>query len=286
MPQRLLAIALTLILLGCAAPNASPAAPTATPTITLTPTPTVTPTPSATPTPIGYVQHYRAEVIARYPHDPTAYTQGLLWVDGLIYEGTGYYQTSLREIDLTTGEVLRSQQPSPEHFGEGLALVGDEFIQLTWTEQLAYRYDRTTLEVLGTYSYIGEGWGLCFDGTHLYMSDGTSTITVRDPATFEAVSTIPVTHLGVSITQLNELECVGDSVYANVWFTEQIMQINKHTGEVIGVVDASGLLAEAERSADINDVLNGIAYIPERDTFLLTGKRWPALFEVTFIPTE
>lgn len=283
MNPRLISVIAAFFLIGCGKPITSP---TAAPTSTLTPTPTATATPSITPTPVGYVRHYRVDILKRYPHDPTAFTQGLLWADGLLYEGTGYYQTMLREIELETGEILRSTQSSTTHFGEGLALIGDEFIQLTWQDQIAYRYDRVTLAVLDTYTYTGEGWGLCFDGTHLYQSDGTATLTVRDPATFDPLTTLTVTHLNEPVTQLNELECVGEFIYANVWFTDQIMEINKHTGEVVGVVDASGLLPLDERPTDGNAVLNGIAYIPERETFLLTGKLWPALFEVNFTPLD
>jgi glutaminyl-peptide cyclotransferase len=268
--------------------------------------PTITPTPLASPTafrqsptestpalttdstaaPASTYENLRVEVLNRYPHDSAAFTEGLLWADGKVYESGGYYSISLREADLETGQVLRLQTEEGDHFGEGIALVGDEIILLTWQEQTAYRYDRATFERKGTFTYSGEGWGLCYDGTHLYQSDGTPAITMRDPQTFEPLSSIQVMLNGMTVEKINELECVGDSLYANVWYSTNILRIDKATGQVTALIDASGLLPPDQLPADANAVLNGIAYIPERDTFLITGKWWPTMFEVKFVPAQ
>lgn len=170
------------------------------------------------------------------------------------------------------------------YFGEGLALVGDRLIQLTWQEGTAFVYDRATFERVGTFSYEGEGWGLCFDGEALYMSDGSATLTRRDPETFEVLETVEVTLRGEPVALLNELECAKGRVYANVFTTDVIVRIDPASGRVQGVVDASALLSAEERARLTRDaVLNGIAYNPEADTFYLTGKLWPKLFEVRFV---
>jgi glutaminyl-peptide cyclotransferase len=225
------------------------------------------------------------EVVSVRAHDPGAFTQGLLLYQGLLYESTGLYgQSSLREVDPQTGEVLRMLEVPDEYFGEGLARVEGKLIQLTWQEQQAFVYDLSTFEPLRSFTYEGEGWGLCFDGENLLMSDGSPTISLRDPKTFELVSQFQVTFRGSPLPMLNELECMGDHLYANVWQTDFIVKIEKATGWVVAVVDASGLLSRAE--AAVADVLNGIAYDPENDTFLITGKLWPKLFEVRFVEGE
>jgi glutaminyl-peptide cyclotransferase len=165
-----------------------------------------------------------------------------------------------------------------------LARVDTRLIQLTWQEQQAFVYDLNTFEPVKSFTYEGEGWGLCFDGTHLLMSNGSPTISLRDPETFELVSQLQVTFRGVPLPMLNELECTGDHLYANVWQSDFIVKIEKVTGRVVAVVDASGLLSPAEAAEA--DVLNGIAYNPENDTFLITGKLWPKLFEVRFVEGE
>ncbi|ADI13711.1 glutaminyl-peptide cyclotransferase [Truepera radiovictrix] len=225
------------------------------------------------------------EVLATYPHDPEAFTQGLLWDGGRLFESTGLYGAStLREVVPETGEVVRLVALDARYFGEGLALVGDRLIQLTWQEGTAFVYDRATFERVGTFSYEGEGWGLCFDGEALYMSDGSATLTRRDPETFEVLETVEVTLRGEPVALLNELECAKGRVYANVFTTDVIVRIDPASGRVQGVVDASALLSAEERARLTRDaVLNGIAYNPEADTFYLTGKLWPKLFEVRFV---
>lgn len=233
------------------------------------------------------------EIIETYPHDTDAFTQGLLLYDGVLYESTGLYgESDLRRVDPTTGDVLQLIPLPDEFFAEGLALVDDRFIQLTWREGAAFVYDRDTLELLGGFRYNNEGWGLCYDGDLLYHSDGSSQITVRDPETFGEVNSFEVTIDGVPVVRLNELECVGDHIYSNVWQTTRILQIDKATGAVSALIDAQNL-EDAVRAAypdavvgGTSNVLNGIAYIEESDTFYVTGKKWPALFEVRFIEEE
>ena len=224
------------------------------------------------------------EVLNTYPHDAGAFTQGLLLHDGDLYESTGLFgESSLREVDLETGEVVRKLPVESQYFAEGLALVGDKLVQLTWQNGRAFVYDLETFNQEGRFSYGTEGWGLCYDGENLYMSDGSATLFERDPETFEIVSEKQVRLGSEPVTQLNELECVGDYVYANVWQTDQIVKIDKESGRVVSDIDASALFPAAERPADPNAVLNGIAYNPDTDTFYLTGKLWPRLFEVRFV---
>lgn len=223
-------------------------------------------------------------MLATHPHDTSAFTQGLLWFDGLVYESTGLRgQSVLRIVDLPTGRVLQETPGEPQHFGEGLALVDDQLIWLTWQAGTATVHSRDTLEQTGSFTYSGEGWGLCHDGHRLVMSDGSSTLTFRHPTTFEMLGSVPVTRAdGSPVSRLNELECVGDDVWANVWLTDRIVVINPDTGAVIAEADMAGIISPHPALADSNNVLNGIAYRPDTGTFLITGKRWPTVFEVRF----
>ncbi|MCU0499023.1 MAG: glutaminyl-peptide cyclotransferase [Anaerolineae bacterium] len=229
-------------------------------------------------------------VIREFPHDTAAFTQGLVFypTEGTLYESTGLYgQSTLRQLNPETGEVIRSIPVAANYFAEGLALVDDRLIQLTWQEKEALVYDRVTFELLGTFPYETEGWGLCYDGIELYMSDGSSSLFVRDPQTFELRRTIPVTAAAAPVTQLNELECVGSYIYANVWLTDQIMRIDKTNGQVTAIIDASGLLTPEERNElGSGGTLNGIAFIPANNSFLITGKLFPKMFEVHFVSPE
>ena len=228
------------------------------------------------------------EVINEYPHDDNAFTQGLLWFDGVFYESTGLYgESTLRQVDIETGEAVESVPLSDEVFAEGLEKVGDTLIQLTWQAEEAYVYDFETFELIDTIAYEGEGWGICYDDRYLFMSDSTSYLSVRDPETFDLIFRGAVTIDGqlVPAQLLNELECVGDYVYANAWQTDFIFQIDKFTGDVVALIDASELLTDDERAELTGgQVLNGIAYNPETETFFITGKQWPKLFEVVFVP--
>lgn len=228
------------------------------------------------------------EVLSVRPHDTTARTQGLLYYNGFLYESTGTKGESMvRRLDPATGEVLQSIDLSPDYYGEGLERVGDKLIQLTYEENTALIYDVETFEQVGTYDYQGEGWGLCSDGRFLYMSDGSPFLDVRDINTFELIFAGLVTVEGSYVEEINELECVGDYIYANVWKTNYIIKIDKMNGVVVAVIDCTTLLTDDER-AQLNSesVLNGIAYVPETDTFLITGKYWPKLFEVRFVVRE
>lgn len=221
------------------------------------------------------------EIVRSFPHDPEAFTQGLLFHDGSLYESTGQYgASSLRRVDPRTGRVLERVALDSAHFGEGLARVDAELIQLTWKESVALVYDLETLEPTDTLSYEGQGWGLCFDGASLYMSDGSDTLQRRDPETFELVERIPVTRDGYPQQQLNELECVGEHVWANVYQTNRIVRIEKATGRITGILDGASLRIAAGPPREGDAVLNGIAYVPETDVFLLTGKLWPEVLAV------
>lgn len=225
------------------------------------------------------------QVLSVRPHDASSFTEGLLLRDGRLYESGGLYgESRLDEADPETGAVLRRLALAPEVFGEGLALVGDRLIQLTWNEGVAYVYDVASFAALGEFAYEGEGWGLCYDGSRLVMSDGSSVLTLRDPTTFDVIGQVSVALDGQPVQRVNELECVGDSVYANVWLTDNIIRIDEETGRVTAVINSSGLLSPQERAGA--DVLNGIAYDPESGHFLITGKNWPKLFEVLFVPTD
>ena len=214
------------------------------------------------------------------PHDPGAFTQGLALHDGRFYESTGLYGAStVRIVELATGNVVSSVALDDEYFGEGLEVVGDRIVQLTWKEETAFVWDTETLEPLGSYYYEGEGWGLCATVNHFVMSNGSSRLTFRDLETFDAVGGVDVLLAGEPVDNLNELECIEGLVYANVWMTDEIMVIAPESGQVVTRIDASSLRGELSSNEGI-DVLNGIAYDPEREIFYLTGKLWPDIFEV------
>jgi glutamine cyclotransferase len=225
-------------------------------------------------------QAVRPEIVAVYPHDRQAFTQGLLVHDGKLYESTGLLgRSTLRRVVTATGTVEKSVRLENHLFGEGLALAGDRFFLLTWQNHVALTYD-IDLNPIGQFDYTGEGWGLCYDGRRLVMSDGSSRLFFRNPTTFAVTGDIEVKTANGPISNLNELECVGSLVYANVWQTELILRIDPTTGDVLDTIDASGLLTAAEAVG--TDVLNGIAFDAERSHFFITGKLWPKLFEVRF----
>jgi glutaminyl-peptide cyclotransferase len=217
-----------------------------------------------------------------YPHDPNAFTQGLQYADGFLYEGTGRHgESSIRKVKLETGEVLQQRDVPREHFGEGIVLWKADLIQLTWQSQLGFVYDRSTFDVKRTFSYQGEGWGLTHDGSSLIMSDGTPELRVLDPETFAERRRIKVAAGGVPVANLNELEFVNGEILANVWSSDRIARIAPLTGEVTGWIDLSGLLTPAERRS--TDVLNGIAYDAAGNRLFVTGKYWPKLFEIALV---
>jgi glutaminyl-peptide cyclotransferase len=222
----------------------------------------------------------RPEIVATHPHDPQAFTQGLLLHQGKLYESTGLLgRSSLRRVVPATGAVEKSTSLAADLFGEGLALVGDRLIQLTWQNHVALSYD-LEFNALGRFDYTGEGWGLCYDGERLVMSNGSSRLLFRNPTTFAVTGEVEVRGTSGPVANLNELECVGSFVYANVWQTNSIVHVDPASGDVLHVVDASGLLSPAEAAGV--DVLNGIAFDPASGHFFITGKLWPKLFEVRF----
>jgi glutamine cyclotransferase len=241
-----------------------------------------TSTPGDTPEPPPFLEW---EVVSRRPHDTGAYTQGLVLDDaGRLYESTGGWATSsLREVDAASGRVLRSQALPDAWFGEGLALVDDDLVQLTWKAGVALRRDTGTFGVRGVHGYGGEGWGLCYDGERLVMSDGSSRLTFRHPQTFDTIGSVEVTLVGEPIDELNELECVGDSVWANVWHSDVIVRIDPGDGAVTGLLDLEDLLDPHPAASDREAVLNGIAYDAAADTYLVTGKRWPEMVEIRLL---
>jgi glutamine cyclotransferase len=227
---------------------------------------------------------FRLKVVRVHPHDPRAFTQGLLYIDGWLYESTGLFgRSSIRRVDLASGQVDAEAKLPSELFGEGLARVGQRLFQLTWKNQKVLVWDLSTLTKQAEFSYEGEGWGLCFDGRHLVMSDGSERLTWRNSTTFAKEGGIDVRLHGKPLGNLNELECIGTVVYANVWQDNHIARIDAATGTVTAWIDASGLLNPSESAQA--DVLNGIAELPNTGHLLVTGKLWPHLYEVEVVPS-
>ncbi len=224
------------------------------------------------------------KVVRVYPHDRNAFTQGLTYVDGFLYESTGVKgRSTLRKVELETGRVLQQTALSREHFGEGLTSWGPDLVQLTWTSNLGFVYDRVNFQVKRTFNYCGEGWGITHDGKRLIVSDGTATLRFLDADTFRETGRLTVREGAAPVAQLNEIETVRGELFANVWRTDRIVRIALQTGQVTGWIDLSGLLGEAERATRV-DVLNGIAYDARNDRLFVTGKLWPKLFEIKLVP--
>ena len=223
---------------------------------------------------------YGYEVINTWPHDADAFTQGLLYHDGVFYESTGQIgESSLRKVEPATGKVLQKIDVPPPIFAEGLALLDGKLYQLTWENHKAFVYDMRTFQKLGEFHVDGEGWGLTEDGESLILSDGSNQIRFIDPATFRIKRTISVMDKGQPLRQLNELEYVKGEIYANIWHKDQIVRIDPQTGAVLGWIDLKGLLPSGQVS-DEEAVLNGIAYDEAGDRLFITGKLWPKLFEI------
>lgn len=218
-----------------------------------------------------------------YPHDPGAFTQGIEFRDGFLYEGTGLNgESSLRRVELTTGKVLQKVAVSSEHFGEGITSWGDTVLQLTWQSQIGFIYDRATFKQLRTFRYTGEGWGLTHNTSELIMSDGSASLRFLDPKTLMEKRRLLVTDAGIVIRDLNELEWVNGEIYANIWQTNFIARISPSTGHVTGWIDLTGLLSPEEQHSGA-DVLNGIAYDAAGRRLFVTGKLWPKLFEIGIV---
>jgi glutamine cyclotransferase len=223
-------------------------------------------------------------IVHAYPHDQHAFTQGLVYADGHLYESTGMKgQSSLREEDLETGRILRMQLVPDQYFAEGLTNWKNTLIQLTWQSHTAFVYDRATFRQLRTFHYDGEGWGLTQDGKDLILSDGTATLRFLDPDTFREVRRITVKDRGAPVTRLNELEYIHGEIYANVWHSDRIARIAPATGRVLGWIDLKGLMPRDQLTSD-EAVLNGIAYDAVHNRLFVTGKLWPKVFEITVVP--
>lgn len=232
--------------------------------------------------------HLVPQIISKRAHDPSAFTQGLAIQGHILYESTGLYgYSSLRKFDLNNNLFLEQMNLPFSYFGEGIALVGDQLIQLTWREKQALIYQAQNFKLMHAFSYTGEGWGLCSDGSKLFMTNGTSEVTVRDPHNFNQINQYTV-HLNQhSISFLNDIEHADGMLYANIWRKDIIVCFDKETGEVISFINATDLLTPQERKlAGSEGFLNGIAYSAERRTFFITGKNWPWLFEVIFVPSK
>lgn len=233
------------------------------------------------PSPTPLTGELSITIVDTYPHDTDAFTQGLEILDGQFVEGTGLYgESDRRLVDVETGEPSLVVPIDANLFGEGLTVVGDEILQLTWKAGVLIRSDATTLAELGRDTYEGEGWGLCFDGEMLAMSNGSPTLTFRDPATLEVIRSVEVTRNGAPVERLNELECVNGQVLANIWLTDLIVVIDPDTGTVVATLDGSPLRPDGFPLDDSSFALNGIAHDPETDRFFLTGKLWPVVYEV------
>lgn len=219
-------------------------------------------------------------VVNVYPHDPDAFTQGLVFHKGYIYEGTGNLgQSSIRKVELKTGRVLKRQSLPAEHFGEGITICRNRLIQLTWQSHTAFVYDLQSFRLLQTFSYPTEGWGITCDGNYLIMSDGTAVLRFLDTRTYKTVKQIEVRDRGNNLPNINELEYIKGEIYANVWGTGYIVRISPHTGQVLGWIDLRDLYRYVGSGRNI-DVLNGIAYDAKGDRLFVTGKYWPNLFEI------
>ncbi len=229
---------------------------------------------------------YTYQVIKTYPHNPNAFTQGLVFENGFLYEGTGLYGSStLQKVELETGRILQTHNLPAEFFGEGITIYKDRIIQLTYRSNIGFIYDKNSLELLQSFNYPTEGWGITHDGDRLIMSDGSSTLYLWDPETLQQTGSIKVHDNDVPVSGLNELEYVKGQIFANVWPTERIAIIAPQTGQVTGWIYLQGLLSRQELNKPV-DVLNGIAYDAAIDRLFITGKFWPKLFEIKIVPLK
>ena len=226
------------------------------------------------------VPEYGFKVLHVYPHDPQAFTQGLVYHKGFFYEGTGIKgKSSLRKVKLETGEVVQRFDISPSYFGEGIAILGNRIIQLTWTSHKAFVYNLSDFQIIGQFPYEGEGWGLASDGTDLYLSDGSAQIRVLDGKTYKEKRRITVHEGETPVTELNELEIVNGQIFANIWHSDRIARISPKTGQIVGWINLSGLLSPMYK-LDKEAVLNGIAWDAAGKRLFVTGKLWPQIFEI------
>ena len=223
------------------------------------------------------------KVVATFPHDTSSFTQGLVFADGELYESTGLNgESTLRRVEIATGKTLQRIDIPKQYFAEGLALVGDELLQLTWQHHLGFVYDRKTFQQKRTFTYNTEGWGIAYDGTsRLIMSDGSDTLTYLDPKTLVVKTRLRVRDAGRAISNLNELEWIEGEIWANVWQTDRIARISPNTGEVNAWIDLASLWPQSQRPSPAEQVLNGIAYDKATRRIFITGKKWPRLYQIT-----
>lgn len=273
MPWLLLLMSFLISCRGAVAPSATPATPAPTPANKAS-------GPATTP---GGLPIWTYEIVNTYPHDTSAYTQGLIWHDGALYESVGQYgRSNLRKVELESGKVLRRAEVPEEFFAEGMTLLKGKLFQLTWQEHKGFIYDPNTFSKIGEFTYEGEGWGLTQDGKSLILSDGTNQIRFLNPDNFRverAINVFEDNDPSRPLREINELEYVKGEIYANVWQTDQIIRVDPKTGKLLGVVDLSGILP-GKRLDEVDDVLNGIAYDEKNQRLFVTGKRWPKLFEI------
>ncbi|HLL73139.1 MAG TPA: glutaminyl-peptide cyclotransferase [Pyrinomonadaceae bacterium] len=230
------------------------------------------------------VPTYTYKVKNSWPHDRRAYTQGLIFRDGVLWESTGQYgSSSLRKVELKTGKVIKQISVPSKYFAEGMTVFHNKVFQLTWQEHKGFIYDPETFEKQGEFDYTGEGWGLTHDGQSLIMSDGTNQIRFLDPATLKTTRTVSVFDAGEPVSQLNELEYIDGEIYANIWQSDRIVRLDPKSGKILGWIDMTGLLKTKDRTGQ-EDVLNGIAYDEAGKRLFVTGKMWPKLFEVEIVP--
>jgi len=234
------------------------------------------------PKPAHDTKLYKYQILSSYHHDPEAFTQGLVYHDGYLYESTGLHgKSSLRKVELTTGKVLKKVDLEPKYFGEGLTIFRDRIYQLTWLSGTGFIYD-LHLDRVGEFHYEGEGWGLTHDSRYLILSDGSNRLKFLDPKDFKVARSIEVFYRGQPLSALNELEYINGQIYSNLWHKDLIARIDPATGNLLGMIDLSGLGSALKLGSE--DVLNGIAYVPGGEWLLVTGKRWPTLFKIRAVP--
>ena len=230
---------------------------------------------------------YDFKVVRSYPHDPQAFTQGLLYRDGFLYESTGLNgKSSIRKVNLETGKVLQSKDIPPQYFGEGLTVWKDTLVGITWQTQTGFVFDLATFDLRNQFAYPGEGWGLAQNGKELVLSDGSATLRFLDPKTFLEVRRVKVTADGIAVNQINELEVVGDEIFANIWHTNTIARIDQNTGKIVGWIDLGKLYPDAGKGPTGENVLNGIAWDADKKRLFVTGKLWPKLYEIKLVPRK
>lgn len=231
------------------------------------------------------IQQYTYNIVNAYPHDKNAFTEGLAYDNGNLYESTGLQgYSTLRRVELQTGTILQTHTLENQYFGEGITIYNNKIIQLTWRSQKAFIYDKETLSPLSEFTYPTEGWGITHDGNSLIMSDGTATLHFLNPETYQETNSIEVHDNNGPVTQLNELEYINGTIYANIWTQEKIAIINPQTGQIKAWINLTGITQT--ENLDANDVLNGIAYDPNQNRLFITGKLWSQLYQITLIPQE